>query len=96
MLISGGANPGVNFTMTANQATGTVLSSQGGNVGIGANVTIAGIPGTTDINGIYSIFRVPAGNQAVGISQAGYSNFNGSVNVQMGVTSANFTMLPTR
>ena len=72
--VASGATTTYNFTMTADPGavTGTVYSSAGGNVGPGATVTIGGVTGTTDSNGVFSLLNVPAGNRTVTVSQAGY------------------------
>ena len=84
----------VNITMTANAAEGTVYSSAGGGVVSGANITIGGIPGTTDSNGDYFISGIPAGNSAaVSIFRSGFKNYSNYVKVTAGETlDYNFTI----
>ena len=82
------------FTMTADPGavTGTVYSSAGGNVGHGATVTIGGVTGTTDSNGVFSLSNVPAGNRTVTVSQVGYQNYTNSAIIPSGQSTLNLTM----
>ena len=92
-VISSGINSNVNFTMTCNTVSGTILASQGGNVGAGAVVTIGGITATTTSGGAYTMNAVPAANDAVTIVQSGYVNYTGNVVISSGTNSnVNFTM----
>ena len=74
--------------MTCNTVSGTILASQGGNVGSGAVVTIGGITATTTAGGAYTMNAVPAGNEAVTIIQSGYVNYTGNVVISSGTNQA--------
>ena len=94
VTVGEGANT-YEIDMIPNSVNGTVFSSAGGNVGAGANITIAGVQGTTAAGGTFSILRVPSGlGQNVTISQSGYLNYIGTANINSGSTSVNFTMSP--
>ena len=84
-----------NINLTPNSVSGTVHSSAGGNVGAGAVITIAGVSGTTDTSGDFTLLRVPAGTgKAVTISQAGYVNYTGNAVINSGSTNLTLTMNP--
>ena len=72
--------------------SGTVNSSAGGNVGAGAIVTVGGVTGTTDSNGVYSVSNVPAGNVTVTASMSGYANWTGNAVVMATSNTVNITM----
>ena len=93
LINSGSTN--VDFTMSPNTVSGTVYSAMGGNVGAGAVVIIAGITGTTNAGGYYSVNTVPTGsNRAVSITQDGYVNYSGTITLNNGSNSDDFTMQP--
>ena len=87
-----GANSGVNFTVTADSLNGTVLSSQGGNVGSGAYVNVDGLTATTDSNGQFSMNTVTAGSHNISISQSGYAPYGTTFSTSSGSNTHNFTI----
>ena len=83
--------------MSPNTVSGTILASQGGNVGAGAIVTIGGVSATTTAGGAYTMNAVPAANDAVTIIQYGYVNYTGNFVIANGANSGvNFTMTCNR
>ena len=84
-----------NFTMTAypGTVTGTITSSAGGTVA-GAVVSIAGVQGTSDSNGNYTIPNVPAGsNETLTASSSTYTYGGANLTVTSNaVTTFNFMM----
>ena len=74
--------------MTANTVSGKITSSLGGNPALqGANVTIGGISGLTDVNGNYTLSVVPAGNVAYSITLTNYTTLSGNVVISQGANT---------
>ena len=85
MTVNLNQNTTQNIVMTANTVSGKITSSLAGNPALqGANVTIGGISGLTDVNGNYTLSVVPAGNVAYSITLANYTTLSGNVLISQG------------
>jgi hypothetical protein len=92
-LLDGLDNPSekamVNFQVSPEgirTVTFQIVNSQTGQAVPGATVSIAGMTGTTDNNGIVSISGITEGNRGYSVSRSDYRTTTGSINVQSDLT----------